>query len=130
MDDQLDEVEVPKNVRLAQMLAKFQNAPTADQIEELKATYGEIFLSAITEDEIFLFRTVRRGEWRDMQLAVRGGQLDELGQEELVVNTCVLWKSVPDLSKKAGTLSTLAEQIMQNSNFMSSGQASMLVGKL
>ncbi len=129
MPDQVDE-ELPQNERLAQMLSKFQNAPSTEQIEELKTKFGEVFISALSESEIFLFRTLRRNEWRDMQMAVRQGQLDDLAQEELLVNTCVVWKSVVGVETKAGTVSTLAEQIMQNSNFMSAAQASMLVGKL
>ena len=53
--------------------------------------------------------------------------------EENIVSMCLLWPklSVEDLQKdKGGTVSTLLEQVMQNSNFLTPQQASMLVIKL
>jgi hypothetical protein len=53
--------------------------------------------------------------------------------EEDTVTKCVLWASaegLTSLQNKAGTLTTLNEQVLQNSNFMNPAVAASLVIKL
>lgn len=122
--------EVPAGQRLATLLTRFTGGPTADDIEGYKLKHGDVYISAMSEDEVFIFRAVKRVEWRDLQVKLSQGELDALSQEELLVKICVLWSSVTSLESKAGTVATLSEQIMQNSNFMSPAAAASLVGRL
>jgi hypothetical protein len=58
----------------------------------------------------------------------------QMKAEEQMVARCVMWPKLDATmlatKMKAGTVATLLEQIMQNSNFMTPQQASMLVIKL
>ena len=112
--------------KLRELLSGFPNHPDESVIENWKNDHGDVFCSALSEDELFVFRAVSRKEHRDIQAASE----DESDYELRVVTTCLLWSSVPDLERKGGTLPTLLEQIMQNSNFMPPQLAGQLVVKL
>lgn len=117
--------------KLRALLAEFPNAPTAAEIEMLKAKHGDVFLSALNDDEVFLFRALTRKEHRAAQSAVAEGKMEGEAFEENIVITCLLWKSSPEsLEQKAGTFPSLFEQIMQNSNFLAPQLLSNLVTKL
>jgi hypothetical protein len=117
--------------RLRSLFAEFDNAPTAADIEALKAKYGDVFLSALNDDEMFLFRAVTRKEHRAANTAIAEGKLQGDLFEEEIVKTCLLWRSSSeDLGNKAGTIPSLFEQIMQNSNFLAPQLLSNLVTKL
>lgn len=130
MTDQLKEEEKKDKPSLPNLLARFPNAPDQEKIDLLKAQHGDIYLSALSEDEIFIFRALNRAEWRSLQMKLQEGILDGFTQEEEIVKTALLWKSVESLDKKAGTIPTLAEQVVQNSNFMPPAAAAQLVGRL
>ena len=56
-----------------------------------------------------------------------------MASEEKIVSMCLLWpKKTPEelAQDKGGTVPTLLEQVMANSNFMTAQQASFLVVKL
>jgi len=117
--------------KLRSLLSEFDNAPNATDIEGLKAKHGDIFLSALNDDEVFLFRALTRKEHRAANAASAEGKLQGEAFEEEIVNTCLLWKSSAEsLEKKAGTIPSLFEQIMQNSNFLAPQLLSNLVTKL
>lgn len=117
--------------KLRALLSKFENAPSAVEIDRLKATHGDVFLSALNDDELFLFKALTRKEHRAFQAAVAEGQLQGEAFEEEVVKSCLLWKShAESLESKAGTFPSLFEQIMQNSNFLAPQLLSNLVVKL
>ena len=119
---------------LVDILSNFPDAPVAEQIDEWKKAYGEIFCSGFTNTELFIWRTITRKEY--VALQVKLSQTENVSQstvEEEMTNLCTLWGSpggLEALDKKAGTLSTLHEQIMQNSNFVNPAMASALVIKL
>lgn len=112
--------------KLLALLKDFPTAPTASSIEQWKSEHGDVFVSAFSEDEIFVFRSVSRRAHRQLQES--SASSDEF--EENLVKSCLLWTSVPDLDKKGGTIPTLFEQVVQNSNFMSPQLAASLVVKL
>lgn len=130
-----EQQEDPKATVL-EFLFGLPGAPSSKQIDQWKAEFGDVFISGFSEKEIYIFRPIRRSEHRQMQISVaQSGQtespIDPLQQEELVCNMCVLYPAAPlNLESKAGTASTLFEQIMQNSHFVSPAAASMLVFKL
>ena len=108
-------------------------APTKDQIETWKQQFGDVLCSAFSETEIFIWRPVTRAEFVGLQAAMAQQEVTQFDFEDKLVETCALWVSPlgeESLQTKAGSLSTLQEQIMQNSNFMNSAVAASLVIKL
>ena len=125
--------EVEKEVTVNDILGNFPNAPSEAQKENWKQKHGEIFCSGLTDTELFIWRTITRGEFVKMQTELSQVQVSSLEVEEKVVEKCMLWATdagLMSLKNKAGTLSTLHEQVMQNSNFIDPRAASMLVVKL
>lgn len=127
--------EEQKEPTLADVLAQFPGSPTKEQLDSWKGEHGEIFCSGMSATELFIFRPVKRQEFVEMQLALAQAQapVTQYQVEEDTVQKCVLWASDPGLQAlrlKAGTLSTLNEQILQNSNFVTPAMASALVIKL
>lgn len=116
--------------KLRLLLSDFPTAPSATTIEAFKATHGDVFLSALNDDELFLFRALTRKEHRKLNLDVTEAKIVGDAFEEEVVKTCLLWKSVKSLDDKAGTIPSLFEQVMQNSNFLAPQLLSNLVTKL
>jgi hypothetical protein len=132
-----EEKEDPKkkDPTLAEILSDFAGSPTKEQLDKWKAEHGEIFCSGLSALELFIFRPVKRQEFVQMQLVLAQATepVTQYQVEEDTVQKCVLWASEPGLSAlklKAGTLSTLNEQVLQNSNFVTPAMASQLVIKL
>jgi hypothetical protein len=121
---------------LAQILAVFPGSPTQQELESWKQLHGEIMCSGFSETELFIWRALNRSDYVSLQKKMRtppeeGKEpLNEFDYEEMVVKTCLLWASIPDISKKAGSVSTLSEQILMNSNFMPPQVAAQFVIRL
>lgn len=114
---------------LPSVLYNFEGAPTPATVEQWKTTFGEVFVSGFSEEELYVWRPIFRSEWIQLQTETAGNMI---ALQEGLCNLCILWKSVNvewDKSK-AGALETLQEQIMQKSNFTDPQVASMLVAKL
>ena len=125
--------EEPKNASDA--LSVFPGAPDSDQLESWKQQYGEVNVSAFSATELFVFRPLGRAEFVNLQahIAQSGQQVTQLEVEEKICDVCVLWASPPALTSlqvKAGTLSTLHEQVMQASNFIDARYAGSFVVRL
>lgn len=121
---------------LKDVLSKYEGAPSQEQIDSWKTQFGEVFVSGFSETDLYIWRPLGRQEYRQLQAATQDpqNQIDQFRYEEMVCEQCVVWKSNKSFTTwqngKAGTCSTLLEQIMQNSNFMTPQAASMLVAKL
>jgi hypothetical protein len=120
---------------LADLLATFPNAPNEVKIESWKQVHGEIFCSGFSETELVVWRPINRKEFVILQEQLQSGTADlsSYELEEKVVTSCILWstpQAESSLEQKAGSLTTLNEQIMQNSNFVNPQMASALVVKL
>lgn len=119
---------------LQNMLKQFDGAPNQAQIDAWKKQYGDVFVSGFSDKEIYLWRTITRPEYIKIQRELQepGQPIDQFRMEEATCEVCVLWKSTKEswADGKAGTPNALAEQIMQNSNFLAPQQASMLVVRL
>jgi len=132
-----EEVEVTDDPSrsLAELLASFPDSPSQVKIENWKENHGEIYCSGFSEEEIIVWRPINRREFVSLQESVQasGEQVSNFDLEEQVVGRCLLWtspKAEKALEHKAGSLTTLNEQIMQNSNFINPQMASALVVKL
>lgn len=130
--DTQPEAEQNKNLggQVRTFLDKHPGAPSAVKIEGWKAQYTDVFVSAFSDSEIFIFRCLNRKEYVDLQKQAATGELSSEQHEEETVKKCLLWSSVADLNAKAGNVPTLLEQIVAHSNFMPPQLAVQLVGKL
>lgn len=134
-EEKEEETKEEEGKSLAEVLKAFPGSPTPLEIEQWKQSHGEIFCSGFSETELYVWRAVNRAEFVEMQtqLATSQEPVTQLDVEEQIVKKCVLWASpaaVSGLKTKAGSLTTLHEQIMQNSNFMDPRVAAALVIKL
>jgi hypothetical protein len=134
-EEEKKEEEKKQEKTLAEALAVFPGSPSQQEIEGWKQAHGEIFCSAFSEVELYVWRPVNRIEFVTMQtqLAMSQEQVTQFNVEEDIVKRCLLWASplgVSGLETKAGSLTSLHEQIMQNSNFMDPRVAAQLVIKL
>lgn len=143
MPDQMeDEVEVaeeaaaqPTGEKTVQDLLDDMGGPSSEQIEKWKAEYGEVFVSAFDPKSVWLWRALRRDEYRRLQMTLTNpdSKWDQFDYEEAVCKQCVLWPATTSATfslGKGGTATTLAEQVMQNSDFFNPAQAAALVMKL
>lgn len=133
---EVQNTEVPEKEKgLKDLLLEFSGAPDEAQLDVWKNQWHEVYCSGMSKNELFVFRALTRQEFVELQVAVANpeSQLTQLDVEEQIVRRCVLWCS-PDADKsletKAGTFTSLHEQIMQNSNFMNPAMAAALVVKL
>jgi len=116
---------------IIQTFRELENRPSDDEIENLKVQCGDIYLVSLSERENFLFRPLKRLEWRTLMNKISA--LDNFKQSEAVVMKGVVY---PQLNQgninvlTAGTIDTLKELILQASNFMQPEQALQLVRKL
>lgn len=134
-----NKTEVPVESQLpdlASLLAKFKGSPTSEKIEEWKQEFGEVFCSGLSETELFLFRPLTWSEHKTLQKQLstppkEGEQAPtEEDYQESVVRKCLLWTSNDRTLQKGGTIPTLYEQVMANSNFVNPALAAALVIRL
>ncbi len=126
------EAEEKRRKKLKDALSNFTGAPTVEQIEAWKAKYDQVFTTGFSATELFIFRSMQRQEYVELQTAMQSQKFETVYQyEEAYVRTCMLWASDSQwATRKAGTISTLFEQIQQQSNFVPASMASMLVIEL
>ena len=121
---------------LASILSNFPGSPDSTQLESWKEEYGEIFCSGFSPTELFIFRPLSWKEHKNIQKKLvtppaEGEEpLTEFDFQEMVVETCLLWTCVKNATNKGGTIPTLFEQVMMNSNFMDPRMAAAFVIKL
>ena len=133
-----NEEQPEKEKTLGEALQAFPDAPDDAQIEKWKQEYGEVMCSMFSETEIFIFRPIRREEYVNLQMHIAQAQQDgtvisNFEVEQKIVEQCVIWMSplgLSSLDNKAGSLSTLHEQVLQQSNFVNPAYASQFVVKL
>jgi hypothetical protein len=133
------EVEQPEQDKepttAGQALFAFAGGPDRATIEAWKAQYGEVLVAGFTPSELFIFRPLTRAEYVNLQTIVARSEKPVTQQEveEKICDVCTLWASEPALQAvktKAGSISTLHEQIMQASNFINPMLAGSYVTRL
>ena len=121
-------IEQPQDV----VINTFDNLagrPDSATIESWKATYGEINLLGLSEDEMYIYRTVPRLEFKNLSSTAK----DEDSFAEMLVQRCVLWPKLGlefNVASKGGTIGCLKEAILQTSNFLDPRVVMSLVRKL
>jgi len=120
-----------KQDHILKLFAELENKPSEEELEDLRQKCGEIYFVPMGENENFIFRALKRLEWRTLMAKI--APLDEMKKAEAIVMRGVLH---PNLSQQninvlaAGTIDTLRELILQASNFMPADYAMQLVRKL
>lgn len=103
--------------------------PDQTEIDAWKQQFGEVFLIAFDEDDMYVWRPINRLEYKQMIQSVQS----EAAFQEAIVQKCVLWPIIgPEWlsAGKAGTIPTLHAVIMEGSNFLEPAMAVTLVRKL
>lgn len=135
-ESQQQEAPAPQAEPTVKDLLVSLNGPDQVQIEEWKKQFGEVFVSAFSEAEVYIWRPLKRDEFRQLQEAQADPEqmMTQLDYEEAVCSVCVLWSSAnataTGANSKGGTASTLAENIMSNSNFWAPQQAAAYTAQL
>jgi len=128
------EQQAPEAPDLKGFLKGHADSPSETDIEKWKEQFGEIFTSGFSEEELFIWHPISRADYLELQKKAQlAGQQEgqELDFEGGVVDACLLWASDKSIfERKGGSIPTLSEQILMQSNFMNPAMASMLVMKL
>lgn len=125
------ETTAPK--QLPDLLQEVNGAPSKDQIEKWKAVHGDVYVSGFSETEMFVWRTLTRAEYVELQRALveAQGKIDQYTVEENICSKCVLWPALFNWNTcKGGIPSSISEQVMTQSHFLSPQVSAMLVAKL
>lgn len=116
---------------IIQTFKDLENRPSDDEIESFKANVGDVYLMSLSEQENFVFRPLKRLEWRTLIQKIQ--KLDEMKKAEAIVMKACLW---PKLNQQninvltAGAIESVRDMILQVSNFMGPETAIQLVRKL
>lgn len=117
--------------RLIFVLKDIKDAPSEVQLEEWKDTHKKFYFSSVDGDDIYIWRTIRRTEYKSLMTS---GALDKPGTlEEFLVRRCLLW---PKASQEfmqhsdAGIITSLFKQISAASGFVDESVLLGLVQKL
>jgi len=95
------------------------NGPTQEQIDEWKAKFGDIFLATFSGEEKYVYRPLRRFEYKQI-IQLGQGQENKTFAEEKIAQMCIIWPTIEPskiATLKAGTISTIVDLIMSASNF-------------
>jgi len=104
-------------------LVKKKHPEVEEIAAKLKEQYKEIYLYAFSEDEFYIYRPIKRFEYKKLTMQYAENQ-EKLGEE--IVKLGVLHPKLDDEKLddlKAGTVATLLELIFAASNFGASAPA-------
>jgi hypothetical protein len=108
--------------------------PSKQDVEDYKARQGNLYALPINENEVYLYRPLKRNEWNQLQtMFAKAANLSEDARQEKIVLTCLVWPrlSEEDLQNDdAGVLPSLYEAIMYSSKFMPTQMIINLVSRL
>ena len=128
----MSEEEVKETVRTDPVIdgfGKLSGHPDQAQVDQWKNLYGEVHLLGLDETTMYIFRPIRRLEYKGM---VQNSQ-DEAAFQEQIIQKCVLWpKFSPEMLAgcKGGDIEALFTAIMECSNFLQPQVVLSLVRKL
>lgn len=131
--DKSEEQQKAPQMDIKSVLFSMPGAPTQEVIEKWKVEHGEVLVYGFSPTELYVFRPLAREEYVNLQVLSQQKQQqgEVVDAEAETVDICVLWPKEPSgLKKKAGTVTSLYERIMQDSNFVPTHLAPYLVVKL
>lgn len=111
--------------------ASLEQKPSEEEIQQYRNLYGEIYLASFGEKENFLFRPLKRQEWRNLMSQTQ--KLDEFKKSEAIVMRGTVFPKLNNINiggLTAGTIDSLRDLILEASNFMTPDRAIQLVRKL
>jgi hypothetical protein len=127
-DEEKDEKDRPDPVMTA--WDEHKKRPSDADIQAFKDRFGDnIYMIALDEDEMYVWRPLTRHEYKAL---LQNVQHEQVFMEQ-IVQKCVLWPTVtPEwvAGGKGGTIPTLHSVIMEGSNFLAPEVAMSLVRKL
>lgn len=118
---------------IMQTFKTLENRPSEEEVETLKAKYGEVYLVSLSEKENFLFRPLKRKEWGDLMQRFEKAKLLDRQRTEGIVMAGVVWPILNQANINvltAGGVDTIRNLILEASNFMEPERAVTLVRKL
>jgi len=116
---------------ILQTFKELESRPSDDEIEHLKQQVGDVYLMSLSERENFVFRPLKRLEWRALMQKVQ--KLDDMKKGEAIVMKACLWPKLDQQNINvltAGAIESVRDMILQVSNFMGPETAMQLVRKL
>lgn len=100
------------------------NPLTRYDIEDWRSRFGVVYISSVTGDDTYIWRTINRIEYK--KLAANGSLNEKERAEESIVRKCLLYPEPKDsfiTTSPAGVVSTLSTQILYTSGFVSDNEA-------
>lgn len=117
--------------RILYALKNVKESPDRNTLEEWKNIHGKFFMSSVDGDGIFLWKTIKRTEYKNL---LNSGAMDKPGSmPEFVVRRALLWPRATQeflQTSDAGVVETLFKQIWHQSGFISEDQALMMIEKI
>lgn len=114
------------------LLSSIPEAPSKEKIEMWKKS-TDVEASVFSETEVYIWRPITWHEYKTLQQSAAENAQNPNFFDEQILYKCVLWpKILPETMPvlKGGTVPTLAQQIMEGSNFIPPQMAMNLVVKL
>lgn len=114
-----------------QTFKQLESRPSDAEIENFKAQVGDVYLMSLSEKENFVFRPLRRLEWRTLMQKIE--KLPDDKKSEAIVMKACLWPKLDQQSINvltAGAIDSVRDMILQVSNFIGPEIAMNLVRKL
>ena len=123
--------KVRRNDLIMKTYLNLEKKPTEEDVEKFKNIHGEVYFISLTEKENFIFRPLKRHEWRS--LMTRVAKVDDFKKAEAIVITGIVWPKLSEITVSAlsaGSIDALRDMILEASNFMTPDRAVQLVRKL
>lgn len=114
-----EEKQAPKDLLSA--LSEIPGGPTKKELQEMKATYPEVLVLAIRDNEVYIYRYLTHFEWRKQLLTQKNLIEDQEALKDAVLQRCVLWPRMSPVeinTKQAGLRDLLYEVILKSSYFL------------
>jgi hypothetical protein len=108
----------------------WDGGPVFRQINAWKDQYGDVFVTSVTPEKHIVWRTLTRSEYRNLvkvlEKTLSTGSVSQgeanLNNEESIAEMCILYppyKRDSQAGEMAGIASTIAQQVMEASAFVS-----------
>lgn len=114
-----------------QTFKELENRPSDEEIEQMKNQVGDVYLMSLSEHENFVFRPLKRLEWRALMQKIQ--KIPDDKKAEAIVMKATLWPRLDQQNINvltAGSIDSARDMILQVSNFIAPEMAMQLVRKL